>query len=168
MAKLRGITKEHLTSVNANINTYLIDTDDEHKYRDAYKLMSEHKDIVYCYYWDDTDEGGMCSFSIERKDVKECAKLEESEKVIVGTNKEKIGMCGTSYEIGSINKIIYSKEYRYIVVYYYNKYRKMNDKDYLSCWGEYDLVGGGMSREMKAFNDKKFSDAINYVMSCMA
>lgn len=90
------------------------------------------------------------------------------EKTIVKTNKEVIKMCGTSYEVGCVNKVVYNKKERYIKIYYYNKYRKKDDMDYLMCWGTYDLVGGRMSDRMREINDKKFSDAIDYLLSCLA
>lgn len=90
------------------------------------------------------------------------------EETIVKTNKEKIKMCGTSYEVGCVNKIVYNKKERYIKIYFYNKYKGKEDIDYLMCWGTYDLVGGGMSDRMKEINDKNFSKSFDYLLSCLA
>ena len=68
MAKVRGITKHMLTDVKANIRKYEYHIEDGTQYTIAQQLMKDHKDILYCYYWDDIDEKnhGGYTYPIER------------------------------------------------------------------------------------------------------
>ena len=171
MAKLRGITNSMMSDVKADIHKYEMATTSDTKYTDAYKLMKTHSEIRYCNYWSDESMAkgnGMMDYSITMEDAINGKENEDNEVHINQTNKDKIKMCGTSYEVGSVNKVVYNKKERYIRIYYYNKYRKRGDIDYLCCWGQYDMIGGKMSDRMKAVNDKNFSDAVDYLLSCLA
>lgn len=70
MAKLRGITKEMLSSVDADIHEYEVSIKEGEQYRMANALLAENPDIVYFNYWDDEDEkyGGQLTYSINRED----------------------------------------------------------------------------------------------------
>ena len=71
MAKLRGITKEIMTNVNANLREYEIIINEGEQYEKADELMKKFPNIIYVNYWDDEDMqgGGQLTYSITREDI---------------------------------------------------------------------------------------------------
>lgn len=170
MAKIRPITKRHLSDVKFDIQSMDVIVEDGKQYEMAENLLKD-KNVLYCCYWGDkslSSGNGMYDYTITREDCIEKKKYLKNEITIEGTNKDVLGMCGTKYDVGVIRKIIYNSEYRYVKVYYYNKYRKKDDMDYISCWGVYDIVGGKMSERMKKINDENFNHSIDRIKEVMA
>ena len=137
MAKLRGITKSMLIG-NDDLRKYERETSETTKYRDAYKLMSAHNDIMYCFYWCD-GEDSMMSFPIERNGIEHQVDVEKNNIVICATNKEDIKFAGCLFEKGCIDKVVHNKKYGFIVVHYYNKYRGKKDRVDFALWGNNDV-----------------------------
>ncbi len=70
MAKVRGITKQMLTDVKADIRKYEVLCKQGEQHNVAEKLMQENPNILYCNYWNDKDLewGGQLTYSITRED----------------------------------------------------------------------------------------------------
>ena len=138
MAKIRVITKRSLTDVSYTFEDIVFE--DGKQYDVADKILSTNKDALYCYYWSDSalkKGNGYYTYPIDRDDVADHKKYVKNEHTIVGSNQSELKFWGTKYDAGCISKVVYNDEYRYIKIYFYNKYRKKDDMSYYTCWGQY-------------------------------
>ena len=71
MGMLRPITKEKLTDVRADIHKGEVIVGQGKEYEMADKLFKENPNIIFFYYWNDSDLASECfyTYPIERKDV---------------------------------------------------------------------------------------------------